>query len=694
MAVEIHTASYLITLRRKWVEPLLLRRYGGLMLGLVLLGAFWALTLISYLLFHTAVEITTMVVLLCIFTLAWNVRKTMDNGYLLFIGMVSLFVGIITLLHTMAYKGMGVFSQFGANADPPTQLWIIGQYIQSLSFLAAPLFLKRRLNISMMLTGCTVVTGILLWAVFGRWFPAAFVDGIGLTPFKIVSEYVIAAILLVSLYLLRLRKDEFDPAVLNLLTGVLSLTVLAELAFTLYKNDVYGLFNMIGHLIRLVAYFLLYKATVETGLTRPFTLLFRNLKQSEEAVQRERNFVAAILDATGALMTVTDTSGNIIRFNRAAEELSGYTESELIGRRLSDVLMPEEDRTQARNIMAQFREGAGPTMVESRWILKNGTARWISWSIRVIRGEESNAQYVVGAGLDITERRLMEAELKEREERLRTMVESVQTGMLLIDRETHTIVNANPAAAALIGLPPEAIQGRRCSVFLQCASKDGTCPFEGMGQAPGPDSVLKTATGQELPIHRTAVTVTTDGRLHYMESFIDMSAQKQLEGELRSLSMIDELTGLYNRRGFTTLAPKEIESAARLGGSVALLFIDINGMKDINDNYGHGEGDRVLVALGHILREAFRETTLIARFGGDEFAVLAPQYVGSRPGALVERLERMLEDFNVTHGRTYEISVSTGLARMQPGKPCTIHELLTQADTAMYVEKRRRALIR
>lgn len=673
------------------MESLLLRRYGGLGLGVLLLVGFWALSLISYLLFHTVVEVTSMVISLCHFTLVWNLRKTMDNRYLVFLGLASLFIGIVDLLHAATYRGMGVFPQFGA--DPPTQFWIVGRYIQSLTMLAAPFFLTRKLEVSKVLGVFTVVTVLLCWSVFARVFPQCYVDGVGLTLFKKVNEYLISLVLLGSLYLLRQRKDAFDPGVLSRLTWAISLTIVGELAFTLYV-DVYGLFNMLGHLVRLVSYYLLYVATVETGLTKPFSLLFRNLKQSEEALARERDFISAVLDSTGALMTVTDTEGNIIQFNRACEKLSGYKESEVVGRRLSEILMPPEDRAHARSIMGQYREGAGPTTVESRWILKNGTARWISWSMSMVRSDDGTVRYVVGAGLDITERRQAEAELKDREERLRVMVESVQTAMFLIDRESRAIVSANPAAAGLIGLPPDAIVGRRCSVFLQCNGKDGACPFEAPDKVITQDAVLKTALGQELPIHRTAVSVMTDGREHVMESFIDMSAQKRLEEQLRSLSMVDELTGLYNRRGFMTLAPKEIEAAVRIGGGLALLFVDVNGMKEINDSHGHSEGDRVLVALAHILREAFRETTVIARYGGDEFAVLAPQFVGARPSLLVERLERLLEDYNATHGRNYEIRVSTGVARMQPDKPCSIHDLLTQADTMMYVEKRRKAMVR
>ncbi|HYF76503.1 MAG TPA: MASE3 domain-containing protein [Symbiobacteriaceae bacterium] len=669
---------------------MLLRRYGGLALGVAVLIGFWGLSLISYLLFHTVVEITSMVISLCIFTLAWNQRKTMDNGYLLFVGLASLFIGVTDLLHAMTYRGMGVFPTFGA--DHPTQFWIAGRFIQTITFLAAPYFLNRRVRTTQVIVGYSILTALLCWSVFARVFPACYIDGVGLTPFKKATEYVVAALLGVSLYLLRRRKEAFDPLVVNLMTWTIALTIVGELAFTLYIG-VTDQFNLLGHLIRLVSYFLLYVTTVQTGLAKPFSMLFRNLKQSEEALEKERNFVAGVLDSAGALMIVTDPAGHIIRFNRACEELSGYKAADVVGRRLTDLLTPPEDRDEVRRSMSQLQHGRVPSTFEGRWILANGTSRWISWTISIIRGDDGRVQFVVGSGLDITERRQAEAELKEREERLRLMVDSVQTGMLLVDKETHAIVSANPAAAAMIGLPSEAIVSRSCSVFFKCAGTDGSCPLATTGQAPQ-DTVLKTFDGEELPIHRTAVAVTTDGRQLLMESFVDMSAQKRMEEELRSLSMLDELTGLYNRRGFLALAPKEMAAAERVGGSVALVMVDISGLKDINDAHGHLEGDRVLITMGHILREAFRESTVIARFGSDEFAVLAPLFVGARPSMLVDRLERLLEDYNTTNGRNYEIRVNTGVARTQPQKQVSVHDLINQADNALYVEKRRRAMVR
>ncbi|MCX5826730.1 MAG: hypothetical protein NTV58_01840 [Deltaproteobacteria bacterium] len=249
---------------------------------LILLGLCLT-SLYSYVLFHSIVEIFSILIAFSIFVIAWNSREFLDNDYLLFIGTSFLFIGVIDLLHTLAYKGMGVFHGYDANL--PTQLWIAGRYVQSLSLFIAPLFLGRRLKVNPVAAGYTVITFLLLGSIF-YWgvFPDCFVEGVGLTPFKKVSEYVICLILFASLLLLNWKRNEFDPNVLRFLFLSILLTVGAELAFTFYI-DVYGFSNLVGHLLRLVSYYFMYKAIVETGLRKPYSLLFRNLKRSEEELE-------------------------------------------------------------------------------------------------------------------------------------------------------------------------------------------------------------------------------------------------------------------------------------------------------------------------------------------------------------------------------------------------------------------------
>ncbi len=253
--------------------------------ALVLLGLYLT-SLYSYLLFHSLIEVFSIVVACAIFMLAWNARRFLEGEYyLLFISVAYLFVAGLDLIHTLAYQGMGVFQGYDANL--PTQLWVASRYIMSISLLVAPLLLDRKPKIHYVLAGYAVVTGLLLASIFyWRVFPDCYVAGVGLTPFKKISEYVIVFILLASIALLIRRRDEFDAGVLRLLVLSVIATVGAELAFTSYVS-VYDGSNLVGHFFKLVSYYFIYRAIIVIGLVRPYDVLFRNLKQNEDALRQQ-----------------------------------------------------------------------------------------------------------------------------------------------------------------------------------------------------------------------------------------------------------------------------------------------------------------------------------------------------------------------------------------------------------------------
>ncbi|MFC1867506.1 MASE3 domain-containing protein [Thermodesulfobacteriota bacterium] len=252
---------------------------------IVLIGLYFT-NLYSYLLFHSLSEIFSVIVACAIFMVAWNSRRFLDNNYLMFLGMAYLFIGGLDLLHTLSYKGMGVFQGYGA--DLPTQLWIGARYVESISLLIAPLFLNRKVEIRYVATCYSIITVLLLISIFGDIFPECFIEDEGLTLFKKISEYLIALILIGSIILLFKNRKEFDERIFQFLVMSIILTVCGELAFTFYIN-VYGFSNLVGHYFKIASFYLIYKAIIETGLVKPYSLLFRNLKKSEEAFRDERN---------------------------------------------------------------------------------------------------------------------------------------------------------------------------------------------------------------------------------------------------------------------------------------------------------------------------------------------------------------------------------------------------------------------
>lgn len=159
------------------------------------------------------------------------------------------------------------------------------------------------------------------------------------------------------------------------------------------------------------------------------------------------------------------------------------------------------------------------------------------------------------------------------------------------------------------------------------------------------------------------------------------------EDALRELSLVDELTKAYNRRGFMTLAGQQIKVAHRTKKDMSLFYADLDDLKTINDSFGHEEGDAALVEAAALLRDVFRDSDIIARLGGDEFVVLAIDVAEGRVAALARRLRERLQARNARAGTPYPLSFSLGIVRYDPDKPCTLPELLTLADKKMYQEK-------
>jgi len=169
--------------------------------------------------------------------------------------------------------------------------------------------------------------------------------------------------------------------------------------------------------------------------------------------------------------------------------------------------------------------------------------------------------------------------------------------------------------------------------------------------------------------------------------------QSLIEREIRSLAVTDELTGLYNRRGFLASATHQLKLAQRHNENVLLLFCDVDHLKEINDSFGHQAGDVALIRAAAALDDTFRDSDILARLGGDEFAVLASDASFPNRHAIVPRIEKCLEKGNAEDPR-YKLSFSMGMARFDPQAPASLGELMARADQDMYVHKKSHRKVR
>jgi diguanylate cyclase (GGDEF)-like protein/PAS domain S-box-containing protein len=178
--------------------------------------------------------------------------------------------------------------------------------------------------------------------------------------------------------------------------------------------------------------------------------------------------------------------------------------------------------------------------------------------------------------------------------------------------------------------------------------------------------------------------------VHFIFQIQDITERKRAEAALQSLSLVDELTGLYNRRGFLAVTEQHLASIRRNDRVPVILYADLDGLKEINDSLGHHEGDRALATAAEIFKEAFRNTDIVARLGGDEFVVLAALDPEEEAESLTRRLQDRFRASNQRGGRAYDLSISIGLAHFDDEESHSIEDLLARADRAMYQDKRRK----
>jgi PAS domain S-box-containing protein len=174
---------------------------------------------------------------------------------------------------------MGIFIEYDSNL--PTSLWIATRYFQATTYILGMVLINKKVNSNYLVVGYLVTTVVLTLLIFSGFFPICYIEGSGLTPFKIISEYIIDLILLSCVILMFRYKEEFERKIFYLIIGSIVATIIAELAFTFYVS-VYGFSNLIGHLFKIISFFLLYVSIIQIGVEDPFDLLFRKLKQSEE----------------------------------------------------------------------------------------------------------------------------------------------------------------------------------------------------------------------------------------------------------------------------------------------------------------------------------------------------------------------------------------------------------------------------
>jgi diguanylate cyclase (GGDEF)-like protein/PAS domain S-box-containing protein len=321
--------------------------------------------------------------------------------------------------------------------------------------------------------------------------------------------------------------------------------------------------------------------------------------------------------------------------------------------------------------------------------------RRVELDVYSTRTEHDGRPAVTGTMIDVTARRERERELEAREQRYRDLFENAADILYTCDLNGG-ITSINRAGERLTGFTAAEAMTMRVADFVPGPQRALVDELIQRQARDGQDVTIEfeviTKYGERKVLEVSTRLVERDGtpvEIHCIAR--DVTDRKEQEQALRSLTIIDDLTRLYNRRGFLTLAERHLKLAVRKKQGVFLLFADLDGLKAINDTFGHLEGDRALADAADILRHSFRSADIIARLGGDEFTVFPIEAAAECGPMLISRLEQQLDAHNEAHrSRGYHLALSVGISRFEPDSTLTIDQLLDHADRELYQQRRER----
>ncbi len=289
---------------------------------------------------------------------------------------------------------------------------------------------------------------------------------------------------------------------------------------------------------------------------------------------------------------------------------------------------------------------------------------------------------------DIARREQAEGALQESLETIGGLLDGVDAGIVVVDPVTHVIEQVNPHAANLFGASQEDVRGRVCHDFL-CPTEVGRCPITDLGKVDeSRECTLRRVDGTSAHILKSVKTIRLGGHEKLLETFVDISKRKEAEEQIRYLATHDALTGLPVLQLARDLLLKSIHRSDRTGNMTAVLFLDLDGFKAVNDTLGHGSGDQVLEEVAGRLLSCVRKSDTVARIGGDEFLVIVDDVhdheVASR---IAETLVGVLSRPMTVDGHEARVGASVGIA-LYPADGQDLDELIKRADQAMYGVKK------
>lgn len=465
----------------------------------------------------------------------------------------------------------------------------------------------------------------------------------------------------------------------------------------------------------------------------------------ERRLKQEREFINKVLQTVDSLVVGLDLEGRIVIFNRACEDLTGYSANEVIGKPIWKLLIPKEEREGVKRVFEELRLEELPNNYENHWITRKGEKRLIRWSNNFITDDAGKPYIIIGTGIDVTEQRLIERELVESKNKLARQIElmhkrNLVLGLLRDLNEAIIISNDEEEIKfALSHYLKDIFQSHSWSLYIMDSErkilkrwltnqdeqlgKDSTddwfyaedcwairsykmyeCNFsKSKGFCDRAKALEKTVSICSPISYKTdsigvlSVSISSEveeEQLQFWKDVVTMVSRLiglgfwsfRIRSMLKEQSIIDPLTGVYNRRYLEDYLKIEYHRALRSGTPVAFFMIDIDHFKNVNDRFGHAVGDKVLQIIANLIRETIRLSDVICRYGGEEFLVICPdmdiKVAKVRAEAIRSKIERYL------FPSVGKVTVSIGVA-VFPRHGDNLEKVIERADEALYEAKGR-----